>query len=104
MPRCEVLMPTYITHARWTPQGTQKLKDGPSRLDDAKKAFQADGVKMLHFFMTTGAHDMLFISEAPNDEAIAKATLKAIALGNITTQTSRAFTEDEYRKIVGSLK
>jgi uncharacterized protein with GYD domain len=97
-------MPTYISQARWTPQGTQKLKDSPTRLDAARKAFQADGVKLLQFFMTTGAHDMLFISEAPNDEAMAKATLGVISQGNITTQTSRAFTEDEYRKIIGSLK
>jgi hypothetical protein len=29
--------------------------------------------------------------------------LKTISQGGITTQTSRAFTEDEYRAIVGSL-
>jgi len=97
-------MPTYITQARWTAQGTQKLKDSPARLDAAKKAFQADGVKVLHFFMTTGAHDMVLITEAPNDDAMAKATLSLISQGSITTQTSRAFTEDEYRKLIGGLK
>lgn len=96
-------MPTYISHARWTPKGTQSIKESPARLDAAKKSFQADGVKVLHFFLTTGVHDMLIIAEAPNDEAMAKATLKLIASGSITTQTSRAFTEDEYRKIMGGL-
>lgn len=104
MARCEVIMPTYISQARWTAQGVQRLKDSPARLDAAKKAFEADGVKVLHFFMTTGAHDMLLITEAPNDDAMAKATLSLIAQGGITTQTSRAFTEDEYRKLIGSLK
>jgi uncharacterized protein with GYD domain len=46
---------------------------------------------------------MVIISEAPNDEALAKAILGGISQGGITTQTSRAFTEDEYRKIIGSL-
>ena len=46
---------------------------------------------------------MLIISEAPNDEVMAKAMLTQISKGGITTQTSRAFTEEEYRKIVGSL-
>ena len=60
-------------------------------------------VKILHFYMTTGTHDMMFIAEAPNDEAMAKAMLSTIATGSITTQTSRAFTEVEYRKIMKSL-
>jgi uncharacterized protein with GYD domain len=57
----------------------------------------------LHFYMITGSHDMLIISEAPNDEVMAKAMLSTIGKGSITTQTSRAFTEDEFRKIVKSL-
>lgn len=96
-------MPTYMSLCRWTTQGAQTIKESPARLDAAKKAFAADGIKILHFYMITGSHDMLIISEAPNDEAMAKGMLTTIARGGITTQTSRAFTEDEYRKIVGSL-
>lgn len=80
-----------------------QLRTAQPDWDAAKNAFAAEGVKVLHFFMTTGAHDMLIITEAPNDEVMAKAMLTQISKGGITTQTSRAFTEDEYRKIVGSL-
>jgi len=96
-------MPTYVTLARWTTQGAQTVKESPKRLDSAKKAFAADGVKILHFFMTMGTHDMIIISEAPSDEVVAKAMLTQVSKGGITTQTSRAFTEDEYRKVMGSL-
>ncbi len=96
-------MPTYVTLARWTTQGAHSVKESPARLDAAKKAFAADGVKILGFYMVTGAHDLVIISEAPNDEVMAKTMLTQISKGGITTQTSRAFTEDEYRKIVGSL-
>lgn len=96
-------MPTYISLCRWTTQGAHTIKDSPARLDAAKKALAADDVKILHFYMVTGTHDMVFISEAPNDEVMAKCMLRTIAQGGITTQTSRAFTEDEYRKIIGSL-
>ncbi len=96
-------MPTYVTLARWTTQGAQSVKESPTRLDAARRALAADGVKMLHFFMTMGTHDMIIISEAPNDEVVAKAMLTQISKGGITTQTSRAFTEDEYRKVIGSL-
>jgi uncharacterized protein with GYD domain len=96
-------MPTYVSLCRWTIQGAHNIKESPARLDAAKKGFAADGVKILHFFMTTGTHDMVIISEAPNDEVLAKAMLTQISKGGITTQTSRAFTEDEYRAIIGGL-
>ena len=96
-------MPTYVTLARWTTQGAHSVKESPSRLDAARKAFAADGIKILGFYMVTGTHDLVIISEAPNDEAMAKAMLTQISKGGITTQTSRAFTEDEYRNIIGSL-
>jgi uncharacterized protein with GYD domain len=53
--------------------------------------------------MVTGTHDMVIISEAPNDETIAKAMLTAVSAGNITSQTMRAFTEDEYKAVIKSL-
>jgi uncharacterized protein with GYD domain len=96
-------MPTYISLCRWTQQGAHAIKESPSRLDAAKKALAADGVKLLNFYMVTGSHDIVIISEAPNDEAMAKSMLRTLSQGGITTQTSRAFTEDEYRKIIASL-
>ncbi|MGH9560735.1 MAG: GYD domain-containing protein [Edaphobacter sp.] len=96
-------MPTYISLCRWTQHGVQTIKDSPARLDAAKKALAADGVKILHFYMVTGSHDLVFITEAPNDEVMAKSMLRTLSQGGITTQTSRAFTEDEYRKIIKSV-
>jgi uncharacterized protein with GYD domain len=96
-------MPTYISLCRWTQHGAQTIKESPARLDAAKKALAADGIKLLNFYMVTGAHDIVIISEAPNDEAMAKSMLRTLSQGGITTQTSRAFTEDEYRKIIAGL-
>jgi uncharacterized protein with GYD domain len=96
-------MPTYISLCRWTQQGAQTIKESPARLDAAKKALTADGIKLLNFYMVTGTHDIVIISEAPNDEAMAKSMLRTLSQGGITTQTSRAFTEDEYRKIIARL-
>jgi uncharacterized protein with GYD domain len=50
-----------------------------------------------------GQYDAVLVTEFPNDEACAKFTLSAGALGNISTETMRAFPEGEFRKIVGSL-
>jgi uncharacterized protein with GYD domain len=104
MPRQgENCMPTYISLCRWTTQGATSIKESPTRLDAAKKAFAEAGVKVVGFYLTTGTHDMVIITEAPNDDALAKAMLSTISKGSITTQTSRAFTEDEYRALIKSL-
>jgi len=96
-------MPTYISLCRYTQQGVQTIKESPARIDAARKALAADGVKLLHMYLVTGSHDIVLIAEAANDEAIAKAMLTTTLKGNVTSQTSRAFTEDEFRKIVKSL-
>lgn len=93
-------MKTYISLCRWTAQGAQNLKDSPARLDAAKKSFAKNGVKLLNFYMVTGRYDMVFIAEAEDFETMAKAMLKTASAGNITTETLRAFTEDEYRAIL----
>jgi len=96
-------MPTYITLMRWTSQGAKSIKDSPSRLDAARTAFQAVGVTLKDFYMVIGRYDMVLISEAPDDVTLAKATLSVGSHGNVQTETLRAFTEKEYRNIVGSL-
>jgi uncharacterized protein with GYD domain len=96
-------MPTYVTLLRWTSEGVKNVKESPSRLDAARKAFQAAGVTLKDFYMVTGRYDMVIISEAPDDIALAKATLSVASKGSVQTETLRAFTENEYRTIVGSL-
>jgi len=96
-------MATYIAFLRWTEQGLRNVKQSPTRLDAAKKDFEAAGVKWKEFFMVTGRYDMIAILEAPDDTALAKAILASTSQGSITSETCRAFTESEYRQIIGGL-
>ncbi len=96
-------MPTYITLLRWTSQGLQNIKESPSRLEAARQSFQRAGVTMKAFYIVAGRYDMVTISEAPDDTAMAKATLSLGSRGAVQTETLRAFTEDEYRNIIASL-
>jgi uncharacterized protein with GYD domain len=68
-------MPTYICLARWTSKGLENIKDSPSRLDAARKLFQSSGLILKDFFMVMGQYDFVFMAEAPDDAAIAKAIL-----------------------------
>ena len=93
----------YITLIRYTQQGAAKIKESPARLDKAKKAADAAGGKIHAWYLTMGKYNAVIVSEFPNDEASAKFMLSTGAAGNVTTQTLKAFTEAEYRKIVASL-
>jgi uncharacterized protein with GYD domain len=96
-------MPTYITLAKFTQKGIEEIKEGPTRLEEAKKTFAAMGAKIKDFYLVTGKYDMLVIVEAQDDETIAKLALIIGSKGTSRTVTFRAFTEDEYRKIIDEL-
>ena len=96
-------MPNYIALMRWTEQGIAKVKDSPKRLDSGRKAFKKLGVKIKDTYLTMGRYDLVCIIEAKDDESLARALLTLGSQGNIQTETLKAWTEDEYRKITGSV-
>ncbi len=96
-------MATYIMLHRYTQKGIENIKQSPARLDAVKKAFKALGAEVKQFYLVAGQYDLITISEAPDDGTMAKCALDLASKGNVTTETLRAFTEDEYRKIVGAL-
>jgi len=96
-------MPTYISLISYTQQGLSSIKHGPARLDAAKEAYRKAGGELKGFYLTMGQYDMIAIAELPNDEAVATMALSLGAAGNLRTITTRAFTEAEYRKIIGAL-
>ncbi|TET46761.1 GYD domain-containing protein [Candidatus Aerophobetes bacterium] len=96
-------MATYINLVRFTQQGIQNIKESPTRLEAAKQAFRAIGAEIKEFYLVMGQYDIVLIVEAPDDETMAKATLVLGSLGNVRTETLRAFTEDEYRKVIADL-
>jgi uncharacterized protein with GYD domain len=96
-------MPTYIAMLKWTPQGLQNIKKSASRLEAARKGFEKAGARMKDFYMVTGQYDMIAIVDAPDDATLAKAILGSTSQGNITSETCRAFTEEEYREIISGL-
>ena len=96
-------MPTYIALLKWTNQGIANVKDSAKRLDAGRAAFAKAGVKLRDAYLTMGRYDLVTIIEAPDDETYAKAVLGLGAQGSVSTETLKAFTEDEYRRIIGSL-
>jgi len=96
-------MPTYIQILRFTEQGIEKIKEGPARLDAAKQTLRAVGGEIKGFYLVMGQYDAVIVLEAPNDETASRFALAIGAKGNVRTETLRAYTEDEYRKLIASL-
>jgi uncharacterized protein with GYD domain len=96
-------MPTYISLLRYTQKGVESIKDGGKRLDGAKERFKKAGAELKAFYLVTGQYDAVAIVEAPDDATMAKLALGNASMGFVRTETLRAFTEDEYRKIVAAI-
>ncbi|HSQ23488.1 MAG TPA: GYD domain-containing protein [Pyrinomonadaceae bacterium] len=96
-------MPTYIALLKWTQQGLSRIKDSASRLDAGRAAFKTAGIDMKDVFLTMGRYDLICVLEAPDDDTLARGVLTLGSQGNVSTETLKAFTEDQYRKIIGSL-
>ena len=96
-------MAHYIILINWTDQGIRNVKESPKRLDAGRSVAKKLGMELKDFYLTMGDYDMVGHIDAPNDEVVAKFILGLGTLGNVRTKTLKAFSEDDYRKIVGSL-
>jgi uncharacterized protein with GYD domain len=96
-------MPTYISLVQFTDKGIQSAKDTTHRLADWAAKVQPMGVSIKDMFWTLGQYDQVCVFEAPDDETAAGVLLAADMLGNIRTQTMRAFTASEMEKILANV-
>jgi uncharacterized protein with GYD domain len=96
-------MPAYIILANFTDQGARAVKDSPDRFEAFKSLAEAAGVTVKSAHWTTGAYDLVLVTEGP-EEASMTLNLKMAALGNVRTQTLRGFSVSEMRKLVSALK
>ncbi len=61
------------------------------------------GAELKDFYLVTGQYDAVAVIEAPDDEAVAKASMAIGSQGNVRIETLRAFSEDQYRDLVAAL-
>ncbi len=96
-------MATYVVLAKYTQQGIAKIKEGPARIEAVRQAARKFGAELKAWYLVMGRYDLVVIFDAPDDETLAKLMLSIGALGNVSTETLRAFTEDEFGKMVAAL-
>ena len=94
-------MPTYVSLVHWTEQGIKNYKDTMKRLEDFTKLAESKGGKVRESLYTVGEYDIVIVTEFPDDETATAALLQVGSLGNVRTNTMRAFSADEITAIIG---
>ena len=93
-------MATYIMLAVYTEQGIKGIKDTVKRTDAVKELAKKAGATMKESYWTLGAYDVVAVFDAPDDETMTAFSLSVAKLGNVKTQTLRAFSAKEMAGIL----
>lgn len=96
-------MAWYVVLANFTEQGIRAVRETPRRAKVFRETAKALGVTIQDIYWTLGHHDVVLTMEAPDDETVAALMLKVGSLGNLTSQTLRAFTESEIVSIASKI-
>lgn len=96
-------MPTYVTLYKLTEDGIKNIKGAPQRIEDGIKSWEKTGGRLLAFYATQGEYDYVAISDAPDEEVAAAFVLGQGARGYVRTTSMRAFTPEEFARIVAKI-
>lgn len=93
-------MATFVSTLRFTGQGLKNLQSTRERADDFKAAAVRMGVDVKNVFWTLGPYDGLLVFDAPDDETATALMLQVTSMGNVHSQTARAYDADEMEQIL----
>src|SRR5687767_8563884 len=93
-------MATYISLIRYTDQGIRSVKDTSRRAKAFSEMAGKLGVTVRDVFWTIGEYDIVSIVDAPDDATLEALLLGVGSMGNVRTQTLRAFSGTEMEKIL----
>jgi uncharacterized protein with GYD domain len=96
-------MPTYIVLANFTEQGIRNVQDTPKRSEAFKDTAKKAGATVKDLYWTLGRFDIVAIVEAPDDVTMTALGLSIGKLGNVRTQTLRAFGAADMKNILGKV-
>ena len=97
-------MAMYVSLLQFTDQGIRNVKDTTKRAEAAIAEAEKMGMKIIEEFWTMGAYDVVLLLDAPDDATMTAFALKLGSLGNVKTQTMRAFRKEEMEGILAKIK
>ncbi len=93
-------MARYVSLVRFTDQGARNLKKSVSRALAFSKAAEKSGVTVETQLWTTGTADGVLILRG-DEKKVLNCLTQLAALGNVRTETLRAFEAAEFKAIAG---
>jgi uncharacterized protein with GYD domain len=96
-------MPTYIVLGNFTDQGIRGVRDSIKREDAFRRQCDKVGAKVKDVYRTMGRYDLAAVVDAPDDVTVSSLLYSTGTLGNIRTETLRAFTREENEKALSKM-
>ena len=93
-------MANYVALVNFTDQGVRQIRQTTERAKALVNAASNLNVKIKEIYWTMGIYDAVITAEAPDDETVTAFAMSMGSLGNIRTQTLRAFAADEIKRIL----
>ena len=88
-------MPTFMILGKYTEQGARTIKDSPKREEAFRQACEKQNARVKDVYRTMGRYDLAAIVDAPDDVTMSALLYSLAAVGNVRTETLRAFTTQE---------
>lgn len=95
-------MALYLVLLNFTDQGIREIGKTPERAARFAAAAKKAGVKVREQLWCDGAYDGVLVLEAEDAPAVTALMLSLASLGNVRTQTLRAFDAAAIKSIINS--
>ncbi len=96
----DIGMKTFVSLINWTEQGIKNFRDTTDRAEAFTKLVQNSGGKVRELVWTVGEYDMVCVVDFPDEESGVAALLTVGSLGNVRSNTLRAFSAEEMTGIL----
>jgi len=97
-------MATFVTLLKFTEQGIKNVSQTTKRAEAFREMAKKMGVTVKDNYWTLGRYDAVAIYEAPDDETAIRLMLTLGSLGNVRTETLRAYSAKEMGEILKGMK
>ena len=96
-------MVTYMILMKLTDQGIKNVKAAPERIERGLKGLEKAGAKVIGFWIALGKYDYVSIADFDSDEAALAIGIGLGSEGNVTVESVKLFSKEQFAGIIKML-
>ena len=96
-------MPNYIFLCKFTTEGARGIRQAAERRQRGRAMAERFGGRIVSTWSTQGRYDVVILAEFPDEVSASAYALGVASAGNLSTETMRAFSEQEMDAIIAKL-